>query len=81
MAVDLHLAQLHGAGVGSWRRYDRDGGVQIPVTQTEWVSKWNIQSFQRNGEVSLQDIAIDANRGNATRFSIGRNQRIDVRGG
>ncbi len=81
MAVKRHLAQLHGVRVGSRRRYYRDSGVQIPIAQTKCVSKWNVQSFQRNGELRLQGGVIDANRGRATRFSIGRYQRIDICGG
>ena len=80
MAVERHLAQLHAACVRSWRSCYRESGVEISIAQTKCISKWNVQSFQRNGELRLQDIAVDANRGRTTRFSIGRDQRVDVCG-
>ena len=81
MTVDCHLAQLHVIRVGSRRRYHRDRCVQIPIAKTKCISKWKVESFQRNGQLDLSDIAVDANKGRATRFWIGRNQRIDVSGG
>ena len=81
MAVDSHFAQLHAVRVGSRRGHDRDGRVQILIAQTKCVSKWNVQFFHRNRELRLRDTAVDANGGHAARFSIGRYQRIDVRGG
>src|SRR5262249_17465150 len=81
VAVEHHVAQLHAARVGSRWRYDRDTSVQIPITQTKCFLKWNVQSLQRNGELRLQSGVIDANRGRAARFPIGRDQRIDVCGG
>ena len=81
MAVERHLAQLHAVRVGSRRRHYRDSGVQIPIIQTKCASKWDVQSFQRNGELRLQGGVTDADRGRAARFSIGRYQRVDVCGG
>src|SRR6266436_1252006 len=81
VAVDCRPAQLHVVRVGSRRRYHRDSGVQISIAQTKCISKWNVESFQRNGQLDLPDIAVDANKGRATRFWIGRDQRIDVSGG
>src|SRR5206468_1449620 len=66
VAVERHLAQLHAARVGSRRGYYGNSRVQIPITQTECISKWNVESLQRNGELRLCDSAVDANRRRAT---------------
>src|SRR6187431_241025 len=78
MAVKRHLAQLDAARVRSRRRYYRDTPVQIPIAQSKRISKWKVESLQRDGELRLQGGVIDANRGRAARFPISRDQRIDV---